>query len=161
MHPRLPDRPATSTGPACHPVYVKSWHRGVVATAAVAGLAWGVVASRGGDAKPLVLHADGNTILVAAPIPPNMQVAGVGLVGGVITSTRGCLRLHDRALVWPAGTKIIDKAPLTLYVPGKGAVRIGDRLFGGGGGTETGQAPPGLFVPTGCLTPELVYPSGR
>ena len=59
--------------------------------------------------------------------------AGSALLSGELANVGGCLGVADTVVVWPHGTKVASLNPLTLEIPGKGTVTLGDDVDMGGG----------------------------
>jgi hypothetical protein len=82
----------------------------------------------GGGGDGSVLRSGKSFVLVGAKV--NMPVAGVGW-GGRVTMAGDCLGIDGATVIWPHGTKITLKKPLTIDVPGMGLVKVDDHVSGG------------------------------
>lgn len=103
----------------------------------------GALASCNGTA----LEGDGGTVLIGTDDGDNM--AGVGL-GGEVALVGDCLGLDEALIIWPPWTEVTAAEPLTISVPGLGAVKVGDRIEGGGQEYDISHPPDGLKIPAGC-----------
>lgn len=100
-----------------------------------------------------VVESYGGTVLIGTDDGTNM--AGVGL-GGDVAFVGDCLGLDQTLIIWPPGTEVIAQEPLTINVPGLGAVKVGDHIEGGGQEYDVSDPPDGLKIPAGCSS-DLLY----
>lgn len=79
-----------------------------------------------------------------------MKYGMTALGGGKVEFVGGCLGMGGDVVVWPHGTRVMDRDPLTLEVPGNGRVQIGQNVRLGGGFVvehdEPGEVPDPLVV---------------
>lgn len=81
---------------------------------------------------------------------------------GPLAVNGGCLGVHDAAVIWPHGTKVIDDDPVILEVPGNGRVRLGDEVELGGGMIfePSSDGPARAFSASGVRVPEACSAQG-
>ena len=112
----------------------------------------------GGGGDGSVLHSGDAIVLVDADRGDGPTV-GVGF-GGSVAMVGDCLGIDHATVVWPHGTTISDRDPLTIEVPGLGRVRVGSSVDGGAG--DLGDLPKGIdAIPSGCPTEHVIafYPN--
>jgi len=78
------------------------------------------------------------------------------IVSGPLARVGDCAGIGDVVAAWPLGTKVVSESPLTLRIPGLGAVSAGESLTGGGGGFDAAIDRVGFEVPASCGTTEVV-----
>jgi hypothetical protein len=78
------------------------------------------------------------------------------IVSGPLTRVGDCAGIGDAVAAWPLGTKVVSESPLTLRIPGLGAVSAGESLKGAGGVFDAAIDQVGFKVPTSCGTTEVV-----
>lgn len=80
----------------------------------------------GEEARP---SASDVTVLVSDPTRAGMDA----LIAGPIKVVGGCLGLGESVVVWPPGTVVVERQPLTIRIPGQGTFSVGDQVELGGG----------------------------
>jgi|1186.fasta_scaffold800995_2 hypothetical protein len=104
----------------------------------------------GGDGS--ALHSGDSIVLVDAD--SDGPTVGVGFAGSV-AMVGDCLGIGHATVIWPHGTTITDRDPLTIEVPGLGQVRVGSGVDGGADGV--GDLPKGIdTIPSGCPTRQVI-----
>lgn len=94
------------------------------------------------------------TVLVSDPTGASMEALG----GGRIEVVGTCLGAAGRVIIWPPGTHVVSRQPLTINIPGKGDYSTGDTVRLGGGNVSdpsdrrTEPINVGdVRVPSGCM----------
>jgi hypothetical protein len=106
----------------------------------------------GGGGDGSVLHSGDSIVLVDAD--SDGPTVGVGFAGSV-AMVGDCLGIGHATVIWPHGTTISDRDPLTIEVPGLGQVRVGSGVDGGA--DDLGDLPKGIdAIPPGCPTRQVV-----
>lgn len=99
-------------------------------------------------------HADPRVL-----VGEEMEFSMAALGGGEVQLVGGCLGAAGNVVVWPHGTRVMDREPLTIDVPGLGRVEVGQNVRLGGGfvveHSEPGEVPDplrvaGVTVPKSC-----------
>lgn len=106
---------------------------------AAAGL---LLVACGADATAAVQRAGGVTLLAAAERPDGVMDAQI--LGTLTVADSGCLALAAEgavyALQFPFGSRLADDGE-SVEVPGRGTLRPGDEITGGGGYVDVPGAP--------------------
>lgn len=95
----------------------------LVAAALVGGGAWWW------SGRPSTVQAGGTTVLIGE----RAWAGDEANIAGDLTVVDGCLGLNDYVVVWPHGTDVVRDDPLTLDVPGRGEIGLGDEVALAGG----------------------------
>ena len=127
--------------------------RPAVRLAAASVLCATLVGCNGGS----TLDADGVAILVGPPADATADA----LLSGILANVGGCLGVGDTVVIWPHGTRVLSKRPLTIDVPHVGKAMLGDSITLGGGISRDRSAGPrtigdldvgGVPVPAKCTS---------
>lgn len=103
-----------------------------------------------GCAGPRAFERDGIHLLVGASKGMGRQA---GISGKLHVGPGGCVGLtkdgkSSDLIVWPAGTTLVDTDPVTIHIPGVGAVAVGQQIHAGGGESGPKEALPA--IPEAC-----------
>lgn len=103
-----------------------------------------------GDAE--VVTADDVTVLIGEQTQEGMDA----LLPGRLAVLDGCLGLESDevdasyVVIWPHGTRVVGKNPLTISIPDDGEYSIGDQIQIAGGEAITSGNPGGVDVKAEC-----------
>lgn len=88
--------------------------------------------------------------------PTTASMAALG--GGRIEVVGGCLGTAGYVIIWPPGTTVVARDPLTIRVPNQGEYAVGDDIKLGGGfvkdPVDSATAPVkvgSVEIPASCL----------
>jgi hypothetical protein len=106
------------------------------------------------DTPGKIVETSSGTVVIAAETSEGSEA---GLENTLALTSDGCVGIlggqdgpvSEKAIVLPAGTKVIDESPLTLRVNGE-EYRLGDIIKGSGGDVDPGDR--GSPVPKSSLT---------
>ncbi|HYO18103.1 MAG TPA: hypothetical protein VES02_05480 [Dermatophilaceae bacterium] len=76
-----------------------------------------------------VIVAGEVSVLVSERATSGMDALG----GGRLEVVGGCLGAGGTVIVWPHGTKVVNKDPLTIEIPDNGTFTLGEEVRVGGG----------------------------
>ena len=114
-----------------------------------------------GESGGEVLDAGDVRVLVGQPVDSAMDA----LLTGRLTVVAGCLGVQQGearssavVVIWPHGTTVVDAGAepdeLTIDLPGRGEIGLGDAVEVGGGGVDDATGA-GVEVPESCRDAEL------
>ncbi|MFN8195566.1 MAG: hypothetical protein U0R80_14945 [Nocardioidaceae bacterium] len=127
-----------------------------VRAAAAAGMIGAVGALLSACARDGTTLRAGDVYVLVGAEGDGDNMAGVGF-GGEVSMAGTCLGITldgtTWTVVWPYGTKVVDRDPLTIDVPGQGRLSVGTALGGGGLQLDVSRLPEGVDrIPAGCPT---------
>lgn len=117
------------------------------------GGASGTPSGSGTSEGPQVVQEEGVRLLVAGPMDDSRQA---GIEGELQLVAGDCVGLRTGTsrsvlVIWPSGTKLVDRDPATIDVPNLGRIAVGEGITASGGdlAEESGQMPQ---IPEDCIT---------